>query len=147
MDSQTPFEQVDIFTVLGVAQDDPDREAFLQQMEEAIWEEIVENELSDKMSDADLDQIEAILNEEDTTMSEKRDKLFGMLVGKIPQFEVVVREYTMSAKRDLLFERLEGLKEFYAQDAAKLEQVNKADALFGEGQFTACVIALNAITQ
>lgn len=145
MDTQTPFEQVDIFTVLGVPQDDPDREAFLAQMEEAIWEEIVEHELSDKMADADLDQIEAILNDDNTSVNDKRDKLFSILVEKIPEFETVVREYTMAAKTDLLLERVEGLQEYYSQDQAKLEQVNKASGLFDQGEYTACVMALNAI--
>ncbi len=148
MDNQIPFEQLDIFTVLGVAQDDPDREAFLQQMEEAIWEEIVENELADKMGEAELAQLETILNDEATSVDDKREQLFGMLVGKVPNFEIVVREYTMAAKRDLLLERLEGTKEFYGTtqpNADKLSQVERAGQLYEAGEFSACAAALNAI--
>jgi hypothetical protein len=148
MDNQIPFEQLDIFTVLGVAQDDPDREAFLQQMEEAIWEEIVENELSDKLGETELAQIETILNDEAASAEEKRDHLFGMLVDKVPNFEKVVRDYTMAAKRDLLSERLEGTKEYYSQtspNADKLSQVERAAQLFEAAEFSACAQALNAI--
>jgi len=148
MDNQIPFEQLDIFTVLGVAQDDPDREAFLQQMEEAIWEEIVENELADKLSDTELGQIESILDAKDVSQDGKRDQLFGMVVGRIPNFEKIVREYTMAAKRDLLSERLEGTKEFYTTtqpNADKLSQVERAGQLFEAGEFSACAQALNAI--
>ena len=145
MDSQIPFDKLDIFTVLGVDQDDPDKESFLRKMEDALWEEIIESEVGDKLEVSEITTLESILHDENISTTEKRDKLFGFLAEKIPHFELIVREYTLSAKKDLLLERLEALKEFYAQDMDALFQVNQADILFDEGKFSECVMLLNEL--
>lgn len=144
--NNTDFEKFDIFTILGVAEDDPDREAFRAELEDAIWEEIMEKEVAEQLSDEDLDRVDAILADDSRNPEDQRNALFGLLAEKLPNMEEVVREYTVQAKSELLYQRLAGLKEFYQNDQSKLEQVQKAEELYDHGNLVETVHALNAIT-
>lgn len=141
------FEALDIFTILGVAEDDPDKDAFRSELEDAIWEEIMEREVADKLSDEELEHMDQVLLDENKSAEEQRNAMFGLLAEKLPNMDEVIRRYTTQAKTDLLYERVEGMKEYFQNqgDQAKLDQVNRASQLFEQGEYVATVTALNAI--
>lgn len=139
--------QIDIFTLLGISPDDPDRDAFRREVEDAIWEEIMTIEVAPHLQPADLQKMENILADNDLDEEQKRTAMFGFLADKLPNMEEVVERYTRQAKSDLFQARLEGLEQYFAQqgDIDKKQQVQQASEMFARGEYAAAVQVVNKL--
>ncbi len=134
----------DIFSLLGIeGTTDEDREAFLNQLQDAIWEEVVEDELLETMTDEEVDSIEQTIVNEEITADEKRNTLFGMLSSKVPNLEEKLAETTNRLKYELLGERVDGLREFYAENAEQLGVLDQAEQLIETGKVAEAISLLN----
>jgi len=135
---------MDIFSLLGIeGTTDEDREAFLNQLQDAIWEEVVEDELLEQMTDEEVDSIEQTIVNEDIAAEEKRNTLFSMLSDKVPNLEEKLAETTNRLKYDLLGERVDGLREFYAENAQQLGVLDQVEQLVEAGNVVEAVAMLN----
>ena len=135
---------LDIFTLLGIENaSDEDREAFLTQLQDAIWEEVVEDELLEQLTDEEVDSIEQTVTSETMSAEDKRNTLFSMLSDKVPNLEQRLAESTNRLKFDLLGERVDGLREYYKTNEAQLGVLDQVEQLVEAGNVNEAVSLLN----
>lgn len=138
--------QADIFTILGVFDATAeDKEGLLGELQDAIWEEVVDSELGAKLTEADIVAVENILNDEAKSVEQRRNELYSMLVDKIPNLSDLLSAKTDEIKLGLLDERLQGMKAYHAKNATITESLNKVSALMDAGQYNDVITGLNAI--
>lgn len=140
------IQSMSIFDMLGVEGTEEEKEAFLTQVQDVIWQDVVETDLAPLLSDAELDEVEAFLENEATTDDAKRDYLFGLIIDKVPDAESVLLTRTMQLKSDLLTERLEGMKEFFVNNAAAQSKLSQAEQLLTQHKHDEAVAILNELS-
>ncbi len=135
---------MDVFTLLGITEaSNEERELFLAQLQDAIWEEVVDEELSDSLTDEEIDSIDQTITDESISADEKRNRLFAMLAEKVPNLEERLMETTNDLKFDLLGERVEGLREYYADKAEQLQVLDQVEEMVNNGNLNEAVAVLN----
>ncbi len=148
--SMTNFSQaiqnMSIFDMLGVQGTEEEKEAFLTQVQDVIWQDVVETDLAPLLSDAEIEAVEKMLNDEGKTDEEKRDYLFGLIIDKVPDAESVLLTRTMQLKSDLLSERLEGMKEYFQGKAEAQSKLAQAQTLIEQQKHEEAVAILNALS-
>lgn len=144
--NMSALSELNIFEILGVTDVSPeDKEALLGELQDAIWEQLVDSEIADTMTETDLVQFEAILNEENMNLDEKRSQLFAVLNDRIPNLDEKLAESTNRMKHELLESRIDGLSEYFAQDAVSLAKVNEAHDVFEAGNYAHAISLLNEL--
>ncbi|MCD8484521.1 hypothetical protein LRY65_05560 [Candidatus Woesebacteria bacterium] len=135
---------MDVFTLLGITDaSEEDREAFLNQLQDAIWEEVVEQELADSLTDDEIDTIDRVITDEALQADEKRNQLFSLLANKVPNLEEGLADATNQLKYDLLGERVDGLREFYAAKPDQLQVLDQVEEMVNAGNVNEAVATLN----
>lgn len=139
------LQKMSIFEMLGVEGSEEEKEAFLSEVQDVIWQDVVENDLAPLLTEPELDEVEAMLNNEQTPEDTKRDYLFDLILKKVPNAEEVLLERTMQLKSDLLHERLHGMQEFFKDKPEALSELEKAHGLIDGEQHDEAVAVLNQL--
>lgn len=135
---------MDIFSLLGIENaSDEEREMFLNQLQDAIWEEVVEDELLEKLTEEEVNSIEQTVNDENMSADDKRNALFSMLSDKVPNLEERLADSTNQLKFDLLGERVDGLREYYKDKPDQLSVLDQVEQMVESGNVTEAVNMLN----
>lgn len=138
------LNQLNIFDILGSEGSPEEKEEFLNLMEQAIVEEMVDTEFADNLSDEEVTQIGQIFDNEDQLSAEEmREQIIELLSSSRPNIDDLLIEYTNKAKQQLLYERIEGLKEFYKADQAGLAKLDEAYQLYQAKDYIQAVAVLN----
>lgn len=139
--------ELDIFTILGVSGTDEEKNAFLQEMQEVIWDDVISTELDDNLSDSEMDRIDAIIADTATSIDDKHNQLYAFLTEKIPNLTEVLTAKVNQFKLDLLDDRIEGMTEFYTtnNNADALAKIATAQGLRNDENFKDAVSALNSL--
>lgn len=140
------IQNMSIFDMLGVEGTEEEKELFLTQIQDIIWQDVVETDLAPLLSDAELDEVEAFLSNDQKSDDEKRDHLFGLIIDKVPNAESVLLTRTMQLKSDLLMERLEGMKEYFKNDTAAQSKLAEAQKHIEMQQHGEAVALLNELS-
>ena len=74
---------------------------------------------------------------------EIQDALVAYLETLIPDLEDIMLEKALDLKSDLFVERINGLREYYANDATVLEKINKSEKLMSEEKWFSSAEVLN----
>lgn len=152
--NQTPATQsnpglteLDVFTILGVSGTDEEKTAFLQEMQEVIWDDVVSSELDDNLTDEEMERIDDIIADTATSMDDKHNKLYAFLTEKIPNLTEVLTTKVNQFKMDLLDDRIEGMTEFYQSqnNADALGKLEQALGMRNEERYSEAVAVLNAM--
>jgi len=135
---------MDIFSLLGIENaSDEEREMFLNQLQDASWEEVVEDELLAELTEEEVNSIEQTVNDENMSADDKRNALFSMLSDKVPNLEERLADSTNQLKFDLLGERVDGLREYYKDKPDQLSVLDQVEQMVESGNVTEAVNMLN----
>jgi hypothetical protein len=140
------LQKMSIFEMLGVQGTEEEKEAFLSEVQDVIWQDVVENDLAPLLTESELDEVQAMLNNEATPEDEKRDYLFDMILKKVPNAEEVLLERTMQLKSDLLHERLHGMQQFFVNNPDALAKLEVAHGHIDAEQHDEAVVVLNELS-
>lgn len=139
------LQKMSIFEMLGVVGTEEEKEAFLTEVQDVIWQDVVENDLAPLLDEAELNEVEAMLNDEQASEDVKRDYLFDMILKKVPNAEEVLLSRTMQLKSDLLHERLHGMQQFFTGNEAALQKLEVAHGHIDAEQHDEAVTVLNEL--
>ena len=141
------LEDQNIFFLLGVEDGKSDeKEKFLDELQQVIWEDFLENDLSLLITSDEKQVADKILAQTDLSDLEKQEKLIEHLAGLIPDLEAIMLEKALELKQDLVKERVAGMKEYYKDKSADLTKIDEAAQFFAQGKWMSGAKVLNALT-
>lgn len=145
--AQNALQTMDVFTLLGTTGSPEDREAFLTELQDAIWQEVAEEHLASQLSDQEMDEISRVMDDTSLSVEAKRNKLFEVLGQKVPDIEKILEDKTIQIKEDLLTERLEGMMVYYEEDEDAMRRLEEADDLLLSEKYAEAVAILNDLSK
>ena len=139
------LQKMSIFEMLGVEGTEEEKEAFLSEVQDVIWQDVVENDLAPLLSEPEMDEVDAMLNDESASEDTKRDYLFDLILKKVPNAEEVLLERTMQLKSDLLHERFHGMQQFFANNPEAMQKLEVAHGHIDADEHEEAVALLNEL--
>lgn len=150
--SDEDIEAQNIFFMLGVDDGDEElKEKFLDQLQEVIWDDFLTNDVSLLLSQDEMVEFNTYKQRVDSTQAAEqesaKDEMVEYLEKLIPDLEEIMLEKALDLKADLFTERINGMKEYFAQNSEKLEKLNQAEQLMFEDKWKSAATILNEIQE
>jgi hypothetical protein len=142
--SQT-LEDQNIFTLLGVDGSNEEKEAFLDELQQVIWEDFLDRDVELLITDEEMVGLKAILDKKELKVEDQQEEVLVYLDKLVPDLEAIMLEKALELKEDMVRERVAGMKEFYAGNQESLDKLNKAEAMMNDGQWKDAADLLNSI--
>lgn len=141
------LEDQNIFNLLGVTDGtDEEKEAFLDELQQVIWEDFLENDVELLVTANEMEQVNTILTKENVDDLEKQEELVVYLEKLIPELEEIMLEKALELKEEMVRERLMGMKEFHAGKQNELDTITQAESFIQQDKWKSGVDLLNSIT-
>lgn len=145
-DPSTSIEDQNIFFLLGVeSATDQEKEAFLDELQEAIWEDFLEKDLELLVTQEELQEIRT-LRENVGNDSEKQEALISKVESYVPDVEEIMLEKALELKEEMVWERVAGMKEYYAGRVEAMNKIEEAEKHLKQGHWEMGVKILNGLT-
>lgn len=142
------LEDQNIFHLLGVTDGtDEEKEAFLDELQQVIWEDFVENDVELLVTEDEMTQFRQIVDKNYEDEAQKQEDMIVFLEKLIPDLEEIMLEKALELKEDMVRERIAGMREYYASDADALKQMDEAERLVNADQWRQAADVLNAVSR
>lgn len=150
--SDEDIEAQNIFFMLGVEEgDDELKEKFLDQLQEVIWDDFLTNDVELLLTAEEIVEFKTYKEKVDASQGDAqesaKDEMVEYLEKLVPDLEDIMLEKALDLKADLFIERINGIKEYFAQNSEKLELVSQAEQLMFEDKWRSSAQALNSIEE
>ncbi len=140
------LEEQNIFEMLGVTDgSEEEREAFLDELQQVIWEDFLETDVPLLITQEEVTQLTAIKSQNYASEAEGQEALLIFLEKLIPDLEEIMLEKALELKEDMFRERLTGMKEFFTSDPNALKTIAEAEALLASEQWHSAARLLNSL--
>lgn len=140
------IEDQNIFFLLGVANgSDEQKEAFLDELQQVIWEDFLEYDVKLLVTSDELTQLQKLLDESEENL-DQQEEVVKFLEKLIPDLEEIMLEKALELKEEMVRERAAGLKTFYADKPESIKRVEEAVKLMDEGKWYSAAHAMNSLT-
>lgn len=140
------LEDQNIFDLLGIAEASEDeKEVFLDELQQVIWEDFVENDVELLLTSEELTQFKAISSEPGVSEEDRQGKMIDFLEKLIPDLEKIMLEKALELKEELTRERITEYQDFYKADQAKLDKVTQALTMIDQDKWRSAAMALNSL--
>lgn len=138
------LEDQNIFHLLGVTDaTEEEKEAFLDELQQVIWEDFLENDVELLITEEEMVELRKIMATKEKSELEQQEAIVVYLEKLIPDLEEIMLEKALELKADMVKERIKGMKEYYAGQPEKLDQLTKAESMIAEDQWRAAAEFLN----
>jgi hypothetical protein len=140
------LEDQNIFHLLGVEDGtDEEKEAFLDELQQVIWEDFLENDVELLLTEDETADLKKISSKKEVDDLQIQEDIVVFLEKLIPDLEEIMLEKALELKEDMVKERIAGMKEFYVGQQEQLDQINKAGELVSESLWRDAAEVLNEI--
>jgi hypothetical protein len=140
------LEDQNIFALLGLeSASDDDKEAFLDELQQIIWEDFLENDVELLVTEEEMVEFKKISAKEGLSEEDKQSEMITFLEKLIPDLEKIMLEKALELKEEMFRERVTSMKETFADRADVQASVQKALDLIASQQWRAAADELNAI--
>jgi hypothetical protein len=140
------LEDQNIFDLLGVTDGtDPEKEQFLDELQQVIWEDFLESDLELLVTEDELKEVKDILAKTDKKEMEKQEAVIVYLEQLIPDLEEIMMEKALELKEEMVKERILSLKEFYQGQTDKIDTIAKAEDLFNQDKWLSGSKLINSL--
>jgi hypothetical protein len=144
--SETLQDQ-NIFHLLGVENaTEEEKEAFLDELQQVIWEDFVESDVELLLTEEELVEFKKISQKQGTGDEQLQVEMVQFLEKLIPDLEKIMLEKALELKEEMMRERISQLKSVYKEEPEKLTKVNEALKLADSDQWHSSANMLNAIS-
>ncbi len=145
-DNSQSLEDQNIFELLGVSDaTDEEKEAFLDELQQVIWEDFLENDVELLLTSEEMTGLKQAMGDKPSSDPEQQEVIVTYLEKFIPDLEEVMLEKALELKEDMVRERLAGLREFFATQTDKLAQLDRADQLMNDGEWRTAADVMNQL--
>ena len=140
------LENQNIFTMLDIKdQDETEREKFLEELENLIWDNFIEVELPLLLNSEEKNQADQILADTSKTEDERKEALLVYLEKFIPNLDEVMYKKALTLKKEMVEERLAKMRRQADEEhnlnlMADLDQIQE---LIKAGRYKTAVELLN----
>jgi hypothetical protein len=142
-----PIEEQNIFELLGVIDAEPtEKEAFLDELQQALWEDFLDKDLSLLVSADNLKIVQDLRTETNLDEKTRQEQLIAMVEQLVPDVEEIMLEKALELKEEMVKERLVGMKEYYAARPAEFAKINEAEQQILAGRWKTGAQLLNTLT-
>lgn len=140
------LEEQNVFDLLGVNDgSNEDKEKFLDELQQVIWEDFIENDVELLVTTEEMVKVKQIIDKENQDDLEKQEELIGYLEKIIPDLEEIMLEKALELKEEMVQERINGMKAFHAGQPESLTKLTEAEKLFSEEKWHSGAVILNTI--
>lgn len=140
------LEDQNIFHLLGVEDgSDEEKEAFLDELQQVIWEDFLENDVELLLTEEEMAELATIRAKQGQPELEQQEEIIVYLEKLIPDLEAILLEKALELKEDMVRERISGMKEYYAQDQQSLTKLVEAETLINDDQWRSAAELLNTL--
>ncbi len=151
-DSDEEIEAQNIFFMLDVEEGDESlKEKFLDQLQEVIWDDFLTNDVELLLTQDELVNFKVHKEKADTSQGDAqekaKDEVVEYLEKLVPDLEDIMLEKALDLKADLFVERINGMKEYFAQKPDQLAKVAEAEQLMYEDKWKSAASVLNNIKE
>jgi len=141
------LESQNIFDLLGAADgEDTEKEAFLDELQQVVWEDFVQNDVQTILTEAEFAEFSQIVNQSEIANEEMQEKALEYLEKVVSDLEDILLEKALQLKEDLVWERIAGMKEYFAGKDQQLQAVVQAEALFKQDRWDDGAQLLNTLS-
>jgi hypothetical protein len=125
------LESQNLFTMLALEDlSDEEKEAFLKDLEQLIWDNFVDVELPLLLNSEEKSQADQILADNNKTENERKEALLVYLEKFVPNLEEIMYKKALNLKREMFEERLKKLRASAAEEnnlslMADLDQIQE----------------------
>ena len=135
-----------IFAMLGVSDGtEAQKEAFLDELQQVIWEDFLENDVELLISSEDYAKMKELLQGQQSVNLEQQEKIVVFLEKLIPDLEDIMLEKALALKGDMFKERIAGMRQFFAGKTEELSKIDQAEQLMQQDQWYAASELLNTM--
>ncbi len=135
-----------IFAMLGVSDGtEAQKEAFLDELQQVIWEDFLENDVELLISSEDYAKMKELLQGQQSVNLEQQEKIVVFLEKLIPDLEDIMLEKALALKGDMFKERIAGMRQFFAGKTEELSKIDQAEQLMQQDQWYAASDLLNTM--
>ncbi|MEX0895583.1 MAG: hypothetical protein WDZ94_01430 [Patescibacteria group bacterium] len=140
------IEDQNIFFLLGVTDgEEAQREAFLDELQQVIWEDFLEHDAQLLLTTDEQKELQQMLENRESKDLEKQENIIVFLEKLIPDLEEIMLEKALELKSDMVRERAQGLRQFYADSSEKLSRIDQAEKLMDESKWYSAAHLLNSL--
>ena len=140
------LEDQNIFFLLGVMDgSEAEKEKFLDQLQEVIWEDFLEYDVKLLITSDEMVEFEKVRANYNPKNLEQQEKIVVFLEKLIPDLEEIMMEKALELKADMVRERVAGLREYFAGRSEKLEGLDKAESHMAEDRWRSAAEVLNSL--
>lgn len=140
------LEDQNIFFLLGVRDGtDQQKEAFLDELQQVIWEDFLEFDVKLLITSDEMIQLQELLNSQTEKDLEKQEKIVVFLEKLIPDLEDIMLEKALELKEEMVRERASGLRQYYAEKPEKLQRLGEAEQLMDAGKWYSAAHLMNSL--
>lgn len=144
LQSNQTLETQNIFDLLGVSDGkDEEKEAFLDELQEVIWEDFIENDTTLLLNQEQQDKLKEIQAKGKTP--EVQEEMLVYLEKLLPDLEDMMMDKALELKEDMFLERISGMKEFYNDNQEALGKIGQAEELISQNKWADAGNLLNEI--
>jgi hypothetical protein len=140
------LEAQNIFEMLGVQDGtEEEREAFLDELQQVIWEDFLENDVKLLITGEEQAELDGIMQQADLPDLERQEQIIVFLEKLVPDLEEIMLEKALELKAELFKERVMGTRDFFQGDAEKLQGLDAVSSLVDQGKWRSAASQLNAM--
>ena len=144
--NEEDLEKQNIFAMLGLKNlEESEKEAFLADLEQLIWDNFVEVELPLLLNSEQKAQADQILADQSKTENERREALLAYVEPFIPNLDEVMYKKALSLKKEMFEERVKKMRDQATEEnnlslMADLDQIQE---LIAAGRYKTATELLN----
>ncbi len=148
--SDEDIEAQNIFFMLAVEDgEEALKEKFLDQLQEVIWDDFLANDVELLLTQEELGEFkvykEKVSSAQGEAQEKAKDEMVEYLEKLVPDLEDIMLEKALDLKADLFVERINGMKQYFAEKPDQLAKISEAEQLMYEDKWKSAAGVLNAI--
>ncbi len=139
------LEAQNIFELLGVNNgSDADKESFLDELQQVIWEDFLTSDIQLLLTRAELAEVQ-VIRAQNSDPAKQQEAVVTYLEKLIPDLENIMLEKALELKREMVSERIAGMRSYLAGKPEKLAELTKAEELVRQGKWATVTRSLNSL--
>ncbi len=140
------LQDQNIFYLLGVEDStDEEKESFLDELQQVIWEDFIETDVKMLISVAAMTKLRQLMAQGDG--QDVQEEMVVYLEKLIPDLEEIMLEKALELKEEMVLERMAGLREYHLGKSAALAKIDQAEQLVKKDHWHQAAGLLNALSQ
>jgi len=140
------IDEQNIFDLLGVSDaSNQEKEAFLDELQQALWEDFLDKDLILLVSEQEMLELDKIKTSTGLNDEDRQAQLIAKIEQLVPDIEEIMLEKALELKEDMVLERLQGIRESFQQTNQNEAQLDVVADHFKNGRWKTGTQILNSL--